>query len=157
MILIDQSLSLGQEGVLQIGQKGFLFMSFKELSLFHESLTRALPQGQGTSPAHETHSSPVYGSKPKNHQGTTGFGPCFHLPGFHLGYLFLTHSHLRKALIQPYPKGLVGLETSASTRPTPVASRTCAPRMQLVSGRWPTSTVVSQNNNPPNRLLFAFA
>ena len=31
-----------------------------------------------------------YGSK-LNHQGTTGFGPCFHLPGFHLGYLFLTH------------------------------------------------------------------
>ena len=26
-----------------------------------------------------------------NHQETTGFSPCFHLPGFHLGYLFLTH------------------------------------------------------------------
>ena len=32
-----------------------------------------------------------YGSK-VNHQGTADFGPCFHLPGFHLGYLFLTHS-----------------------------------------------------------------
>ena len=30
-----------------------------------------------------------------NHQGTTGFSPCFHLPGFHLGYLFLTHSHMQ--------------------------------------------------------------
>ena len=30
-----------------------------------------------------------YGSK-LSHQGTTGFGPCFHLPGFHLGYLSLT-------------------------------------------------------------------
>ena len=29
-----------------------------------------------------------------NHQGTTGFSPWFHLPGFHFGYLFLTHSHL---------------------------------------------------------------
>ena len=33
-----------------------------------------------------------YGSKLR-HQ-TAGFSPCFHLPGFHLGYLFLTHSHL---------------------------------------------------------------
>ena len=34
-----------------------------------------------------------YGSK-LNHRGTTGFGPCFHLPGFHLGVtLVLTHSH----------------------------------------------------------------
>ena len=29
-----------------------------------------------------------------NHEGTAGFSPCFHLPRFHLGYLFLTHSHL---------------------------------------------------------------
>ena len=29
-----------------------------------------------------------------NHQGTAGFCPWFHLPGLHLGYLFLTHSHL---------------------------------------------------------------
>ena len=28
-----------------------------------------------------------YGSK-LNHQGTAGVGPCFHLLGFHLGYLF---------------------------------------------------------------------
>ena len=33
-----------------------------------------------------------YGSK-FNHQGTTGFGLCFHLPGFHVGCLLLTHSH----------------------------------------------------------------
>ena len=29
-----------------------------------------------------------------NHKGTTGFSPAFHLPGFHLGYLLLTHSQL---------------------------------------------------------------
>ena len=23
-------------------------------------------------------------------------GPCFHLPGFHLGYLFLTHSQMAR-------------------------------------------------------------
>ena len=34
-----------------------------------------------------------YGSK-LNHQGTAGFGPCFHVPGFHFGHLFLTHSHI---------------------------------------------------------------
>ena len=33
-----------------------------------------------------------YGSQ-LNHQGTAGFSPWFHLPGFHLGHLFLTHSH----------------------------------------------------------------
>ena len=27
------------------------------------------------------------------HGGTAGFSPCFHLPGFHVGYIFLTHSH----------------------------------------------------------------
>ena len=34
-----------------------------------------------------------YGSK-LNHQGTAGFSPCFHLPGFHFGYIFLTHSQV---------------------------------------------------------------
>ena len=29
-----------------------------------------------------------------NHWGTAGYSPCFHLPGFHFGYLFLTHSHV---------------------------------------------------------------
>ena len=30
-----------------------------------------------------------------NHQGTTGFGPCCHLPGFHFGVtLVLTHSQM---------------------------------------------------------------
>ena len=29
-----------------------------------------------------------------NHQGTADFSPCFHLPGFHFGYLFLTHSRI---------------------------------------------------------------
>ena len=37
-----------------------------------------------------------HGSK-LNHQGTAGFGPCFHLLGFNLGYLFLTHSHVALA------------------------------------------------------------
>ena len=36
-----------------------------------------------------------YGSKLSQ---TAGFGPCFHLPGFHRGYLFLTHSQLRKII-----------------------------------------------------------
>ena len=29
-----------------------------------------------------------------NHQGTAGCSPSFHLPGFHFGYIFLTHSQL---------------------------------------------------------------
>ena len=29
-----------------------------------------------------------------DHDGTAGFSPCFHLPGFRFGYLFLTHSHI---------------------------------------------------------------
>ena len=28
-----------------------------------------------------------------SHQGTAGFSPWFHLPGFHFGYPFWTHSH----------------------------------------------------------------
>ena len=27
-------------------------------------------------------------------QGTAGFSPCFHLPGLHSGYLFLTHTYI---------------------------------------------------------------
>ena len=34
-----------------------------------------------------------YGSK-LNPQETAGFSPCFHLPEFHFGYLFLTHSQV---------------------------------------------------------------
>ena len=44
-----------------------------------------------------------YGSK-LNHQGTAGLSPCFHLPGFHFGYLFLTHSHFRRGF-QPKGRG----------------------------------------------------
>ena len=36
-----------------------------------------------------------HGSK-LNHQGTAGFGPWFHLPGCHVGYIFLTHSHVER-------------------------------------------------------------
>ena len=35
-----------------------------------------------------------YGSK-LNHPATAGFSPWFHLPGLHLGYLFLSHSHMK--------------------------------------------------------------
>ena len=28
-----------------------------------------------------------------NHQGTADVSPCFHIPGFHFGYLLLNHSH----------------------------------------------------------------
>ena len=38
-----------------------------------------------------------HGSK-LNHQGTAGVGPCFHLPGFHFRYIFLTHSHFLNRL-----------------------------------------------------------
>ena len=29
-----------------------------------------------------------------NHEGTAGFAPCFHFPGFHFGTLFLSHNHI---------------------------------------------------------------
>ena len=29
-----------------------------------------------------------------NNRGFAGFGPCFHLPGFHFGTGFLSHSHM---------------------------------------------------------------
>ena len=34
------------------------------------------------------------GSGSKLNQGTAGCSPIFHLPGFHFGCLFLTHSHV---------------------------------------------------------------
>ena len=40
-----------------------------------------------------------YGSK-LNHWGTAGFSRPFHLPGFHFGYLFLAHRHMRRDLKQ---------------------------------------------------------
>ena len=30
-----------------------------------------------------------------NRRGYAGFGPCFHLPGFHVGTVFLSHSQVR--------------------------------------------------------------
>ena len=44
-----------------------------------------------------------------NHQGTAGFGSCSHLLGFHLGYLFLTHSQMAPSSLQ---------ETSGCHRPS---------------------------------------
>ena len=43
-----------------------------------------------------------HGSK-LNHQGTAGFGPCFHLPGFRFGYIFLTHSQITTGSRAPRP------------------------------------------------------
>ena len=48
-----------------------------------------------------------YGSK-LNQQGTAGFGPCFYLPGFHFGYIFLTHSHVGFASTFPVVCGSFG-------------------------------------------------
>ena len=54
--------------------------------------------------------SPPFGRGSKlNHQGTTGFGPCCHLSGFHFGYLFLTHSHFRATYL--------GLNSSYASKP----------------------------------------
>ena len=36
-----------------------------------------------------------------NRRGYAGFGPCFHLPGFHFGTVFLTHSQNGKVQFQP--------------------------------------------------------
>ena len=44
-----------------------------------------------------------YGSK-LNHQGTAGFSPCFHLPGFHFGYIFLTHGYLAECEVGSCPR-----------------------------------------------------
>ena len=35
-----------------------------------------------------------YGCGSTRNQGTAGFSICFHLPGFHSGYLGLTHTHM---------------------------------------------------------------
>ena len=41
----------------------------------------------------------MYGCGSKlNHQGAAGCSPSFHLPGFHFGCIFLTHSHTTKVV-----------------------------------------------------------
>ena len=60
-----------------------------------------------------------------NRRGYAGFGPCFHLPGFHFGTGFLSHSHVswwEGNLGSDQPGGRGWWRTaSASTRPS-----TCA-------------------------------
>ena len=70
-------------------------MNFLRFSLLHDG-TLAMRPGNG-GPLAEFLDLVVgrpfgYGSK-LSHQGTAGCSPSFHLPGPHLGYLFLTHSH----------------------------------------------------------------
>ena len=36
-------------------------------------------------------------------EGYAGVGPCFHLPGFHFGTVFLSHSHLDKSIFTRVP------------------------------------------------------
>ena len=56
-------------------------------------LLRLRLQRRGPQPCRRPHAAAPaasgYGSK-SSHQ-TTGFSRCFHLPGYHFGYLFLTH------------------------------------------------------------------
>ena len=49
-----------------------------------------------------------------NHQGTPGFNPGFHLPGFHFGYPFLTH--IAGCLLEP--------QDAVADDPYQLASRT---------------------------------
>ena len=53
------------------------------LAALHEGTTNSLQMGVGQN---ET-----------TRKWTAGFGPCFHLPGFHVGYLFLTHSSMSRS------------------------------------------------------------
>ena len=39
---------------------------------------------------------------------TAGFSPSFHLPGFHLGYIFLTHNHVESRIIEYSPTDELG-------------------------------------------------
>ena len=76
-----------------------------------------------------------YGSK-LNQQGTAGFGPCFRLPGFHFGYICLTHRHVTRAGGQFAPLQLQGLRQRAAAGgpasrggPSPGAAP-CGPRFE---------------------------
>ena len=53
-----------------------------------------------------------------SHQGTADFGPCCHLPGFHFGYLFLTHVDMGSMVTAPL---------SLARRSSAVASRSEGP------------------------------
>ena len=63
-----------------------------------------------------------------NHQGTAGFNPCFHLPGLHSGYLFLTYTQIRAG--GPPRPGQVrahpGLREAGGARGLPAGGRPAA-------------------------------
>ena len=41
-----------------------------------------------------------------NRRGYAGFGPCFHLPGFHFGTGFLSHSQVNSPKVESLASGL---------------------------------------------------
>ena len=47
-----------------------------------------------------------------NHQETAGLSPCFHVPGFHFRYIFLTHGQI-KAPVSIFPRGVEELTAGA--------------------------------------------
>ena len=86
-----------------------------------------------------------YGSK-LNHQRTTGFSPCFHLPGFHFGVtLFLTHSRIStfkaqttnsKASETSRHPHLALREASSSSEPSTSLIRRFLSRRRCFHGSW---------------------
>ena len=52
----------------------------------------------------------IYSCGSKFRRGYAGFGPCFHLPGFHLGYIFLSHGHIASWMCPVCLFLLVGFE-----------------------------------------------
>ena len=83
-----------------------------------------------------------YGSK-ESHQETAGFSPSFHLPGFHLGYIFLTHSH-----INPYPNDVQAVPSSNSY-PGEQGARWAV----HVSGKGGTGRAPSSNHEKNNNIF----
>ena len=77
---------------------------------------QAVAYGAGLLQLHDVHVAPGpaslwvlgCGSKLNDRRGYAGFGPCFHLPGFHFGTGFLSHSHLASGRQKVHIQRVVG-------------------------------------------------
>ena len=62
-----------------------------------------------------------------NHQGTAGFSPWFHLPGFHVGYPSLTHRQIASPSISSFGAGETGAHADLGRGSTTPPSRGSLP------------------------------
>ena len=77
------------------------------------------------------------------------FSPSFHLPGFHLGYLFLTHGHFGGAALGSRPKASTPPATAQPGRQLGAARGAWAPRRKETTRLGLSEPVRNQAHDQP--------